>query len=111
MGSDWSVSSPDPLAEIELAVERRVGPPYGTGRVLHPEERITLTEAVDAFTLGSAYANHLDAETGSVEAAKLADLVVVDRDLFAPDAGPPSEAKVLLTLVGGSVVFEDPRLG
>jgi predicted amidohydrolase YtcJ len=111
MGSDWSVSTPDPLAEIEVAVERRVAPPDGSGRVLLPEERITLAEAIEAFTLGSAYVNHLDAETGTIETGKLADLVVVDRDLFAPDAGPPSRAKVLLTLVDGRAAFEDPALG
>jgi predicted amidohydrolase YtcJ len=111
MGSDWSVSSPDPLAQIEIAVERRVGPPIGSGRTLVPEERISLAEAVEAFTLGSAIANHLDDVTGTIEVGKLADLVVVDRDLFAPDAGLPSQAKALLTLVGGAVVFENPALG
>ena len=111
MGSDWSVSSADPLAEIEVAVERRMAPPEGSGRVLFPQERLTLEQAVEAFTLGSAFANHLDGETGTVQAGKQADLVVVDRDLFAPDAGPPNQAKVLLTLVGGNVVFEHPALG
>jgi len=111
MGSDWSVSSPDPLAQIEIAVERRVAPPIGSGRTLLPEERISLAEAVEAFTLGSAIANHLDDVTGTIDVGKLADLVVVDRDLFAPDAGLPSKAKALLTLVGGAVVFEDPALG
>ena len=111
MGSDWSVSSPDPLAQVEIAVERRAAPPDGTGRVLLPEERLSLGQAVEAFTLGSAFANHLDGETGTIEVGKLADLVVVDRDLFGPDAGPPSAGRVLLNLVGGEVVFESPALG
>jgi predicted amidohydrolase YtcJ len=111
MGSDWSVSSPDPLLGIQVAVERSIDPPIGSGRVLFAEERLTLEQAIRAFTLGSAFVNHLDDVSGSIEAGKLADLVVVDRDLFAPDAGPAGDARVLLTLVGGRVVHEDPALG
>ena len=55
--------------------------------------------------------NHLDDETGTIAAGKLADLAVVDRDLFAPDAGPIGDARVLATFVGGEAVFEDPALG
>jgi predicted amidohydrolase YtcJ len=111
MGSDWSVSSPDPLLEIQIAVRRSVDPPGGTGRVLFAEERLTLEESIRAFTLGSAFVNHLDDVTGSIVPGKLADLVVVDRDLFAPDAGLPGDGRALLTLVGGRIVHEDPALG
>ena len=69
------------------------------------------SEAIRGFTLGSAYVNHLDDDTGSIEVGKLADLAVVDRDLFAPDAGPIGDARVLATFVGGAAVFEDPALG
>ena len=61
--------------------------------------------------MGSAYVNHLDDDTGSITVGKLADLAVVDRDLFAPDAGPIGDARVLATFVGGAAVFEDPALG
>jgi predicted amidohydrolase YtcJ len=67
-------------------------------------------DALAAFTIGTAYVNHLDDRTGSVEAGKLADLVVLDRDLFAPDAGPAGDARVVLTLVEGEAVHEDPAL-
>ncbi|MFB8135005.1 amidohydrolase [Streptomyces mirabilis] len=100
-GSDWPVSSADPLQGIHVAVNRVA--PDGTGPVFLPDERIDLTAALMAYTAGSAYANHLD-DTGSVRAGALADLVVLDRD---PYAGPPEEiasAKVALTYVGGERV-------
>jgi predicted amidohydrolase YtcJ len=76
-----------------------------------PEERLSLDEAVAAFTLGSAWVNHLDTDTGSIAVGKQADLAVVDRDLFAADAGPIGDGRVLGTFIGGAAVFEDPALG
>jgi predicted amidohydrolase YtcJ len=95
---------------MEVAVTRVYPESRGKAEPFLPDERLTLDEAIRGFTLGSAYANHLD-DTGSIETGKLADLIVIDRDLFAPDAGPIAEAKVLLTLVGGTAVFEDATLG
>lgn len=111
MGSDWGVSTPNPLEEMEVAVTRVYPESRGEAEPFLPDERLTLDEAIRGFTLGSAYANHLDDETGSIEAGKLADLIVIDRDLFAPDAGPIADANVLLTVVGGTAVFEDAALG
>jgi predicted amidohydrolase YtcJ len=110
MGSDWSVSTPDPLLEIEVAVTR-VDPEDRTAESFLPDERLTLGQAIEAFTLGSAFVNRLDDVTGTIERGKAADLVVLDRDLFGPDAGPVGEAKQLLTLVQGEVVFADPSIG
>jgi predicted amidohydrolase YtcJ len=112
MGSDWSVSTPDPLVEIEVAVNRLLRHPLiDDPAPFLPAERITLEQAIHGFTLGSAYVNHLDDDTGSITVGKLADLAVVDRDLFAPDAGPIGDARILATFVGGAAVFEDPALG
>ncbi len=111
MGSDWSVSTPNPLLEIEVAVTRIYPDSRDTARPFLPDERLTLEQSIAAFTLGSAYVNHLDDETGSIATGKLADLAIVDRDLFAPDAGPIGDARVLGTFVGGVAVFEDPALG
>jgi predicted amidohydrolase YtcJ len=111
MGSDWSVSTANPLEEMEVAVTRVATELRGEREPFLPDERLTLEESIRAFTLGSARVNHLDADTGSIEVGKLADLAVIDRDLFAQDAGPIADARVLLTLVGGAVVFEDPALG
>jgi predicted amidohydrolase YtcJ len=111
MGSDWGVSTPNPLLEIEVAVTRVADESRGIRPPFLPEERLTLDEGIAAFTLGSAWVNHLDDETGSIEVGKLADLAVIDRDLFGPDAGPIGDARVLGTFVGGVAVFEDPALG
>jgi predicted amidohydrolase YtcJ len=111
MGSDWGVSTPNPLLEMEVAVNRVAPESRGRAEPFLPAERLTLDEAIRAFTLGSAYVNHLDRETGSIEVGKLADLAVIDRDLFAPDAGPIGEARVIATFVGGEAVFEDPAIG
>jgi predicted amidohydrolase YtcJ len=96
---------------MEVAVTRTSPESRDTAEAFLPEQALTLAESIRAFTLGSAYVNHLDAETGSIEVGKLADLTIVDRDLFAPGAGPIADARVLATFVGGASVFEDPALG
>ena len=73
-------------------------------------ERLSVTDSVRSFTSGAAYVNHLDHETGDITVGKLADLIVLDRDLLASDPTELSEAKVLLTLLGGAAVHEDPTL-
>jgi predicted amidohydrolase YtcJ len=111
-GSDWPVSTPDVLQELHVAAHRTAPPGYlyggPTPEPFLPDERITLAQAVRAFTMGSAFVNHLDAETGSIEAGKLADLVVLSEDLFALES--PADARVLLTLVGGRKVHETAGL-
>jgi predicted amidohydrolase YtcJ len=116
MGSDWSVSTPNPLEEMEVAVTRRV-PRAHNAQVLFPErppllpnEALSLEEAIAAFTAGSAYVNHLD-ETGSIAVGQLADLAILDSDVLAPDAEPVSLARVIGTFVSGTAVFEDSALG
>jgi predicted amidohydrolase YtcJ len=104
-GSDWTVSTANPLPQIEVAVTRVEHPNRDTDPLL-PEEAIDLDTAVAAFTRGSAYVNFLDEQTGTVEPGKLADLVVLDRDLFDPDAGPIGDARVLLTLSEGEAVYD-----
>ncbi|MFJ3305296.1 amidohydrolase [Streptomyces sp. NPDC086549] len=101
-GSDWPVSSPDPLQGIHVAVNRVE--PGGTNPVFLPGERIGAAQAFTAYTAGSAYVNGLD-DTGRVAAGALADLVVLDRDPFAGPAEAIAEAKVALTYVGGQVVY------
>jgi predicted amidohydrolase YtcJ len=103
-GSDWPVTSANPLLEIEVAVTR-VSNEDRSGQPFLPDERLTLDEALGAFTIGSAYVNHLDAETGTLEVGKLADLTLLDRNLRDPDAGPIGEARVLATWVEGVEVY------
>jgi predicted amidohydrolase YtcJ len=109
-GSDWSVSTPDPVLQLEVAVSRR-RPGFPEDRVLLPDERLSLEAAIHAATLGAAYVNGLDGVTGSIEVGKLADLVVLDRDLFDRGAGEIHEARVELTLVEGETVYAAPGSG
>jgi len=109
MGSDWPVSSSDPLEEIHVAVNRVMPPnyPYGANRdeAFLPEERLDLATSIAAFTTGSAFANHLDGETGSIEVGKFADLAVLDRNLFAYPSEEIAEARCQMTFVEGQPVF------
>lgn len=103
-GSDWSVSTANPWQQIETAI-RRMGPNGETNTTFIPEERIDLPEAIAAFTINAAYINNLEEVTGSLEVGKLADLVVLDRNLFAIDAADISETKALLTMLKGKSVY------
>jgi predicted amidohydrolase YtcJ len=109
MGSDWSVSSPDPLEEIHVAVNRRMSSTYPhkveNHEVFIPDEQLDLATALAAFTMGSAYVNHLDGSTGSIEVGKYADLAVIDRDLFAHPVDEIADATVEQTFVQGERVF------
>ncbi|MBA3363781.1 MAG: amidohydrolase [Actinobacteria bacterium] len=110
MGSDWSVSTPDPLEEIHVAVNRKTPPAYLYGNdndeVFLPEERLDLATSIAAFTMGSAYVNHLDRVTGSIEVGKDADLTVVNRDLFAHPVDEIANSQVDATFVQGTPVYE-----
>jgi predicted amidohydrolase YtcJ len=104
-GSDWPVSTPDPLLEMEVAVTR-VDPAARDAEPFLPDQRLTLGQAFEAFTMGSATVNHDEREAGSIEIGKRADLAVLDRDVFAADAGPLGDARVVMTIAAGRVVHE-----
>ena len=103
-GSDWSVSSMNPLEGIEVAVTRRL-PTQPDGRGWIPEERITLPDAIAAYTIRGAYLDFSEKDTGSIEVGKAADLIVLDRNLFEIPPSQIHEAKVLLTLLEGNEVY------
>jgi predicted amidohydrolase YtcJ len=98
-GSDWSVSSLVPLEGIEVAVTRRAVD--DTGEALLPGEAIDLATAIEAYTLGAAWANGLDGDSGSLTVGKRADLVVLSEDLFALDPAKLADARVLRTVIAG----------
>jgi predicted amidohydrolase YtcJ len=108
-GSDWAVSTPNVMEEVEVAVTR-ASPQHRELPPFLPDEAIDLGTALRAFTMGSAWACHRDDTTGSIEAGKLADLVVMDRDIAREPANRLGDAKVLLTLIEGDPVHEDPAL-
>lgn len=99
-GSDSPVESPAPLWGIYCAVTRSDGtgaPPW------HPEERLTVEQAVGLYTKDAAYLAGQEANLGTLEAGKLADLVVLDRDIFTVDPEQIRDSKVLLTMMNGSI--------
>ena len=75
--------------------------------VFIPEERIDLKSAIVAFTINAAFVNKQEDTTGSIEVGKLADLIVIDQNLFDIDPATISDTKVLLTLFGGEPVYGD----
>jgi predicted amidohydrolase YtcJ len=103
-GSDWPVTTPDPLKIMQVAITRvsddEPGEPF------LPDERLDLSQAVDAATMGTAYINHLDHVSGSIEEGKLADLVVLDRNPFEVDPLEIGDVRPLLTVVDGAPVYE-----
>ena len=105
-GSDWSVSTANPLPQIETAVTRKSANDESIP-VFIPEERIDLESAIVAFTLNAAFVNKHEDQTGSIEVGKLADLIVLDQNLFEIDPADISETNVLLTLFGGEPAYGD----
>jgi predicted amidohydrolase YtcJ len=105
MGSDWSVTTANPLEQMEVAVNR-IDPAHRSNAPFLPEQRLTLAQALSGFTLGTAYVNHDDDQSGSIEVGKRADLAVLDRNVVTAPATELSDASVELTLSSGRVVFE-----
>ena len=112
-GSDWPVSSADPLQELHVAVNRmlsaRLGEP-GTDETtvpLLPAEAIGVDTAVDAFTRGVAFVNHEEDAAGTLEPGKVADFAVLDQDLYAIPASAIGDTTVALTIASGQVVHGD----
>ena len=103
-GSDWSVSSLDPLEAIEVGVTHRP-PGAGGAAAWNPEERVDLPTMLALYTINAAYAMHQEQETGSIEVGKLADLVALDRNLFTLPAERIHEARVTRTLLEGRTVY------
>ena len=104
-GSDWFVAPPTPLEGIYAAVTRRtLDGAHPDGWV--PEQKITVEEALRAYTIDAAFAEYAEAEKGSLERGKLADFVLIDRDLTRIAPETIRDARVMMTVVGGQVVFD-----
>ncbi|MHA6803391.1 amidohydrolase [Salinifilum ghardaiensis] len=103
-GSDWPVSEAEPLRALHVAVNRT--DPDVQAEPFLPEQRLELVDALAAHTAGTAWVNHMEGGTGTVERGKAADLVVLDRDPFALDAAHIADCQVDLTMVDGRVVYE-----
>ncbi|MCK5329968.1 MAG: amidohydrolase, partial [Candidatus Marinimicrobia bacterium] len=104
-GSDWYVAPPTPLEGIYAAVTRRTLDDKNPGGWI-PEEKLTVEEALRAYTIDAAYASFEENIKGRLEAGKLADFVIIDRDLTVIQPETIRDAEVVMTVVGGKVVFE-----
>jgi predicted amidohydrolase YtcJ len=105
-GSDWGVTSASPLKAIHVAVNRALpGAAGAAAEPFLPAQRLDLAQALAAYTLGSAYVNHLDSETGRVQPGFLADLAVLAADPFAGPADDIASIGVEQTYVSGERVF------
>jgi len=104
-GSDWFVAPPTPLVGIYAAVTRRTLDEKNPGG-WHPEQRITVEQALRAYTTGGAYAGFAEKERGVLAKGMLADFVMIDKDLTKIAPETIRDAKVQLTVVGGKAVYE-----
>lgn len=103
-GSDWFVAPPIPLLAIDAAVTRRTLDGLNPGGWI-PAEKVTVEQALRAHTIDAARAGFQDKRIGSLERGKLADFVVIDRDLTRIPATDIVDARILMTVIGGRVVF------
>jgi predicted amidohydrolase YtcJ len=105
-GSDWSVAPLSPILGIDAAVNRRTldgKHPEGW----FPEQKITVEESLRAYTYGSAYAGFQEKERGTLEVGKLADVIVLSRDILDPkERDSIAKTDVVMTIVGGKIVLE-----
>ncbi len=106
-GSDWSVSSMNPLEAIQVALTRR-GPDDPPGEAWIPEEKVDLETMLRAYTTNGAWLSHDEKSRGSLVPGKAADIIVLGRDLFKIPSSEIGRVKVLLTLLDGLEVFRDP---
>ncbi|HET6961157.1 MAG TPA: amidohydrolase family protein, partial [Terriglobia bacterium] len=103
-GSDWTVAPINPLLGVYAAVTRRTlddRNPHGWV----PEEKITVGEAMRSYTIANAYASFDESKKGSLEAGKLADIAVLDRDIFTIPPVQIPQSVVVYTIVGGKIVY------
>ncbi|MFA7340729.1 MAG: amidohydrolase [Candidatus Obscuribacterales bacterium] len=112
-GSDWTVSTLNPLEAMQTAVTRQA-PKQGSDGTLEPplnaKEALDLNDIAKAYTTGGAYVNHSEQQTGSLEIGKSADLVMLDKNIFDLPPSDIASAKVLLTLIDGKAVYKEDKL-
>jgi predicted amidohydrolase YtcJ len=104
-GSDWTVAPLNPMEGIAAAVTRRtLDGKRPNGWI--PEQKISVEEAVRAYTVGSAYAEFCERDKGTITAGKLADMVILSQDIFSIEPGDIEKSSVEMTIMDGRVVYE-----
>jgi predicted amidohydrolase YtcJ len=106
-GSDWFVAPPTPLEGVYAAVTRRTLDGKHPGGWV-PQQKMSVEEALTAYTRDAAYAAFREESLGTLEPGKLADLVVIEQELFTEPPETLAEANVLLTMVGGRIMYQRP---
>jgi predicted amidohydrolase YtcJ len=106
-GSDWPVVTLIPWPGVQNALTRQTTEGNPAGGWL-PNERVSLKEAIEAYTLGAAIAGRRERTEGSIEAGKLADLIVLSQNLFEIAPHQVAQTEVILTMAGGKVVYSGP---
>lgn len=104
-GTDWDVAPLNPMLTVYAAVTRATldgKNPNGW----FPEQKLTLPETIEAYTMGSAYAEFQDRDKGSITPGKLADMIILSDNIFKIDPVKIRDVKVLMTMVGGKVIYE-----
>ena len=104
-GSDWTVAPLNPMLGLYAAVTRATLDGKNSNGWF-PEQKLTLKESIEAYTMGSAYAEFRDKEKGSLTVGKLGDVVILDTDLFSVAPEKIKDAAVRWTIVGGKIVYE-----
>ena len=107
-GSDWPIVTLNPWPGVQNALTRQTidgNPPGGW----LPQQRLTLAETIKAYTLNAAFSGHREKTEGSLEPGKLADLIILSQDLFKVEPDQIIKSEVLLTMVGGKVVYRSPN--
>jgi len=107
-GTDWTVAPLNPMLSVYAAVTRRTLDGQRPAGWI-PEQKISVAEAVRAYTFGSAYAEFQENEKGTIARGELADLVILSRDIFEIDPNEIDKVKVVMTLMDGRVVYETER--
>lgn len=104
-GTDWTVAPLDPMLTIYAAVTRRTLDGKNSKGWI-PEQKISVDEAVRAYTVGSAFAEFEDQVKGTITPGKVADIVILSRDIFKIDKNEIENTKVIMTIVDGRIVYE-----
>ena len=107
-GTDWPVAPLEPMLGLYAAVTRATLDGKNPGGWI-PEEKITLPEAVEAYTMSSAFAEFQEKDKGSITPGKLADMVILSDNIFDLKPEAIRNAKVETTIVGGKVVYKAAR--
>jgi predicted amidohydrolase YtcJ len=108
LGSDWPVAPLDPIQGLYAAVTRATLDGKHPGGWV-PDQRITVAQAIEGYTMGAAYSEFQEREKGSVTPGKLADLVLLDSDPFKTAPEALKDIKVAMTIAGGKITYERPR--